>query len=107
MECGALQSGQVGGPPTHVPLAHESCDVHTFPSLHRPEFGVCQHPVEGTQPSSVQTFASSHRVGGPAVQPPDWQVSFEVQASPSEQLDPFAFVGFGQIPVAASQTPTR
>jgi hypothetical protein len=105
MECGALQSGQVGGPPTHCPLLQESCEVHTSPSLHGPTAGVCQHPVAGVQPSSVQTLASSQLVGGPAVQTPDWQVSVAVQAFPSLQLAPLDFGGLEHNAVVVLQTP--
>ena len=105
MECGALQSGQVGGPPTHCPLLQASCEVHTFPSLQGPRAGVCQHPVEGAQPSSVQTLASLQLVGGPAVQTPDWQVSVCVQALPSLQIAPLGFGGLEHTPVEVLQVP--
>jgi hypothetical protein len=88
-------------------LLQASCEVHTSPSLHGPALATCQQPVAGVQPSSVQTFRSSQLVGGPDVHAPDWQVSFDVQASASEQLAPFAFAGFEQIPVDVLHVPTR
>jgi hypothetical protein len=38
-------------------------------------------------------------------QTPAWQLSACVHALPSVQLEPFAFGGFEQTPVAVSQTP--
>ncbi len=40
------------------------------------------------------------------VQVPPWQVSVCVQALPSSQLEPFAFAGLEQIPVAGLHVPT-
>jgi hypothetical protein len=102
---GSPQSGQVTGPPTHLPLLHVSSAEQGDPSLHGPVLFTWKHPVDGLQSSSVQTLLSAHAVGPPGAHFPSWQVSPEVHALASLHDDPFGFVGSEHVPVVGSHVP--
>src|SRR5213078_3391846 len=72
------------GVPTHLPPAQVSPVVHASRSSHGAVFGVCTHPVNGLQESSVHGFPSSQPRAAPPTHLPPEQVSPVVQASKSE-----------------------
>src|SRR5439155_1901071 len=99
-------SSQTTGCPVQLALPQVSSVVHLLWSSQGAVLGLLtQLPVPGSQPSSVQTLSSSQFGGGPPTQPPFWQASSVVQASPSLQAVPLAFAGFEHAPVAGLQVP--
>jgi hypothetical protein len=77
---------QVLVPDLHVPAAHTSPVVQPLPSSQLAVLLLWLQPVEGTQPSVVQGFPSSHRLAGLTAVPlqvPALHASLVVQALPS------------------------
>src|SRR5437867_1825743 len=63
-------------------------------------------PLAGSQAPAVWHWSWAVQTTGLVpVQPPPWQVSVWVQASPSLQAAPSGFAGFEQTPVAGSHVP--
>jgi len=75
----------VGDPPTQLPAAHISPDVHAFPSSHMAVFGIFAQPVTMLHESSVQLLLSLQLSGVPALHMPPPQTSLPLQALPSLQ----------------------
>jgi hypothetical protein len=68
--------------------------------------GFEQTPVTGLQvPSSWHGSATGQTTGLPPVHAPAWHASAWVQALPSSQVVPSAWLGLEQIPVAGLQVP--
>jgi hypothetical protein len=63
------------------------------------------HPTAVSHASAVQGFVSVQSMDGPAWQAPDEHTSFDVQALPSSQAEPFGAAGFEQTPVAGLHVP--
>jgi hypothetical protein len=97
------------GAPVHVPLWHASDSVQALPSLQAVPFGLAgfeQRPVAGAHvPASWQESLAGHATEFDPVHTPFWHASDCVQAFPSLQAAPFAFVGFEQTPVAGAHVP--
>jgi len=95
--------------PAQAPAWQVSVWVQAFPSLQVVPlaFDGFEHtPVEVLQVPAVWHWSDAAQTTGfdPA-QAPAWQVSVWVQAFPSLQVVPFAFVGFEHTPVDVLQTP--
>src|SRR5262245_41837266 len=92
-----------------APAWQDSEWVHALPSsqLAPSAFtGVEQVPVPGSQlPASWHWSTAAHTTGSAPVQAPAWQESERVQALPSSQVEPSAFAGSEQRPLAGSQLP--
>ena len=98
-----------GVPPVQTPAWQVSPVVQALPSLHvvpSVATGFEHAPVAGSHvPATCHWSVAVQVTGVPPVQTPFSQVSTWVQASPSEQGDPFALAGFEHAPVAGSQVP--
>jgi hypothetical protein len=96
-------------PGLHVPAWQVSLRVQAFPSLQVVPFvfaGLEQVPLTVSQVPAVWHWSDAVQVfGPPGLHAPPWQVSTSVQALPSLHVDPFAFAGLEQVPLAVSQVP--
>jgi hypothetical protein len=81
-----------GGPAVQLPPLQTSFTVQTLWSLQGFVFGVCVHPVSGSQLSSVHPLLSLQRIGAPTHAPPE-QVSPSVQALSSSHVGPVRNAG--------------
>src|SRR5207247_1200051 len=95
--------------PVQVPLWQVSVCVQGLPSLQAVPLLVCglEHwPVAVSQvPATWHWSVAVQTTGLLPVQPPRWQVSVCVQASPSLQAAPLPSWGLEHRPVAGSQVP--
>ena len=95
--------------PTQAPVWQLSACVHAFPSEQLEPLtlgGLEQTPVPGSHtPGSWHWSGAAQVTGLVPTQAPASHVSDCVHALPSLHVDPLAFGGFEQTPVAVSQTP--
>jgi hypothetical protein len=81
-------SSQLTAPDAQPPPEHASPTVQAFPSEHMAVLLVKEHPVTGSQLSSVHGLPSLQTSGVPAVQVPAWHVSSPLHRLVSAQLTP-------------------
>src|SRR5436190_291761 len=87
-----------------APAWQESLWVQASPSVQAVPFGLSgleQVPLAGSQTPATWHWSSAVQTTGFApTQPPAWQESLWVQASPSVQAVPFGLSGLEQTPLA-------
>lgn len=97
-----------GAPAVQTPPMHASPSVHALASEHAVPSGfgaLAQEPLAGSQVAVMQDPDAGQTTGFAPRQTPDWQLSTWVQAFWSLQVEPFAFAGWLQRPVAGLHVP--